>query len=127
MNSQNKLIVFQNKNIRRVWHKEEWFYSAVDVVAVLSESKSPTDYLKKIRKRDEALKIYIGTNCPHVEMANSLGKKRKLLAADANKKVAKRGGGVAGNARKETEKELGRNIVTAENNLDEIGQLKLEN
>lgn len=63
---QNKLVVFQDKEIRRVWHSDEWYYSLVDIVAVLSESKNPTDYLKKIRKRDEELKTYIGTNCPHV-------------------------------------------------------------
>ncbi len=39
----------------------------VDIVAVLSESKNPTDYLKKIRKRDDELKTYIGTNCPQKE------------------------------------------------------------
>ncbi|CAC9644808.1 Prophage antirepressor [uncultured Gammaproteobacteria bacterium] len=60
----NKLIVFQNKNIRRRWHKKAWFYSLVDVVVVLSESKNPTDYLKKIRKRDDELQAYLGTNCP---------------------------------------------------------------
>ena len=56
---QNKLVVFQDKGIRRAWHNDEWYYSLVDIVAVLSESKNPTDYLKKIRKRDEELKTYI--------------------------------------------------------------------
>ena len=37
----------------------------------------------------------------------------------ANKKVAKRGGGVAGKARKETEKELGRSVISEKNYLDE--------
>ena len=63
---QNKLVVFQGKEVRRSWHNDEWYYSLVDIVVVLSESKNPTDYLKKIRKRDEELKTYIGTNCPQV-------------------------------------------------------------
>ncbi|MEA3494420.1 MAG: phage antirepressor protein [Bacteroidota bacterium] len=63
---QNKLVVFQGKEVRRSWYNDEWYYSLVDIVAVLSESKNPTDYLKKIRKRDEKLKTYIGTNCPQV-------------------------------------------------------------
>lgn len=63
---QNKLVVFQGKEVRRSWHNNEWYYSLVDIVAVLSESKNPTDYLKKTRKRDEELKSYIGTNCPRV-------------------------------------------------------------
>ncbi len=68
---QNKLIVFQGSEVRRAWHNNEWYYSLVDVVAVLSESKNPTDYLKKIRKRGEELKSYIGTNCPQVAMETS--------------------------------------------------------
>ena len=81
-NKQNKLVVFQGKEVRRVWHNDEWYYSLVDIVAVLSESKNPTDYLKKIRKREEELKSYIGTNCPQVEMQTTSGKNRKILAGN---------------------------------------------
>ena len=80
--SQNKLVVFQGKEVRRSWHNDEWYYSLVDIIAVLSESKNPTDYLKKIRKRDEELKTYIGTNCPQVEMQTTSGKNRKTLAGN---------------------------------------------
>ena len=79
---QNKLVVFQGSEVRRAWHNNEWYYSLVDVVAVLSDSKNPTDYLKKIRKRDEELKTYIGTNCPQVAMQTSSGKNRKTLAGN---------------------------------------------
>lgn len=50
----------------------------VDVVGVLSESKKTTDYLKKMRKRDEQLALYIGTNCPQLEMRSSSGKKKNI-------------------------------------------------
>ncbi|MEA1876531.1 MAG: Bro-N domain-containing protein [Bacteroidota bacterium] len=80
---QNKLIVFQGKEVRRAWYKNEWYYSLVDIVAVLSESKNPTDYLKKIRKRDKELKSYIGTNCPQVEMQTTSKKSRNILAGNA--------------------------------------------
>jgi DNA-damage-inducible protein D len=82
LNKQNTLVVFQGKEVRRSWYKNEWYYSLVDIVAVLSDSKNPTDYLKKIRKRDEELKFYIGTNCPHVEMQTTSGKNRKTLAGN---------------------------------------------
>ena len=49
---------------------------------VLTDSVNPIDYLKKIRKRDEALGVYLGTNCPQVEMLTETGKKRKTLAAN---------------------------------------------
>ena len=76
--------LFQDKKIRSAWNddEEQWYFSVVDVVEALTDSINPTDYLKKIRKRDEALGVYIGTNCPQVEMLTETGKKRKTLAAN---------------------------------------------
>ena len=44
----------QDKKIRSVWDETEqqWYFSVVDVVAALTDSVNPTDYLKKMRKRD---------------------------------------------------------------------------
>jgi prophage antirepressor-like protein len=56
MEEQDKIIVFQEKQIRRVWHNEQWYFSVLDVIEVLAETKNATDYLKKMRKRDEELK-----------------------------------------------------------------------
>jgi len=44
MMKENKLIVFEDKKIRRIWHKEERYYSVVDVVAVLTDSPTPRQY-----------------------------------------------------------------------------------
>jgi hypothetical protein len=49
---------------------------------VLTDSANPTDYLKKLRKRDTFLGNYIGTNCPQVAMPTETGKQRKTLAAN---------------------------------------------
>ena len=78
----NKLVIFQSKKIRRIWFKDEWYYSLVDIIKVLTESINPTDYLKKLRKRDIELGIYLGTNCPHVEMLTETEKKRTVLAGN---------------------------------------------
>jgi hypothetical protein len=82
MKDKNKLMVFQDKKIRRVWFKEQWYFSIVDIVKVLTDSINPTDYLKKLRKRDVELGSYIGTNCPQVDMPTSLGKLRNTLAGN---------------------------------------------
>jgi len=78
----NKIAVFESKTIRKVWHNNQWYFSIVDIVGALSNSSNPTDYLKKIRKRDEELKNYIGTNCPQVEMLTESGKMRKILGGN---------------------------------------------
>lgn len=80
----NNIKLFQEKKIRSVWNEEEqqWYFSVVDVVGVLTDSVNPTDYLKKMRKRDEELATYLGTSCPQVEMVTDTGKKRKTLAAN---------------------------------------------
>jgi len=82
MEEKNNLVVFQDKKIRRTWFKEQWYFSIVDIVEVLTESINPTDYLKKLRKRDSELGIYIGTNCPQIDMPTSSGKLRNTLAGN---------------------------------------------
>jgi len=79
MESNKSLIVFQSKKIRRILFKDEWHYSLIDIVKALTDSVNPTDYLKKLRKRDEELGSYIGTNCPHVEMFHMLKDKHENL------------------------------------------------
>ena len=83
MDQHSKIILFKEKGIRSYWdgEQEEWFFSVVDVVAALTDSANPTDYLKKLRKRDEQLGEYVGTNCPQVAMQSASGKLRKTLAA----------------------------------------------
>ncbi|MBU0757391.1 MAG: Bro-N domain-containing protein [Nanoarchaeota archaeon] len=76
------LVVFQSKKIRRAWFKGVWYYSLVDIIQALTDSVNPTDYLKKLRKRDYELGNYLGTNCPHVEMLTETGKKRNILAGN---------------------------------------------
>mgnify|MGYP001568322001 CR=1 FL=1 len=77
------IAIYQNKKVRRHYDEatEIWYFSIVDIVAALSDSANPTDYLKKLRKRDVDLGKYVGTNCPQVEMLTN-GKLRKTLAGN---------------------------------------------
>ena len=54
-NPEKALVVFQSKNIRRIWFNGEWWFVIKDVVFALTDSKDPSQYLKKIRSRDKAL------------------------------------------------------------------------
>ena len=82
MENNATITLFENKMIRRHYDAatEVWYFSMVDIVEALTDSANATDYLKKLRKRDEALGTYIGTNCPQVEMRTATGKNRKTLA-----------------------------------------------
>ncbi len=82
MEDKNKLVVFRDKKIRRVWFKDQWYFSIVDIIEVLTDSINPTDYLKKLRKRDLEVGSYIGTNCPQVNMPTSSGKLRNTLTGN---------------------------------------------
>jgi len=57
---QTKLALFEWKEIRKIWNSEiwDWYFSVVDVIEVLTDSINPTDYLKKLRKRDIELWTY---------------------------------------------------------------------
>jgi hypothetical protein len=57
MAKKNSIKLFEDKLVRSVWdeEKEEWFFSVNDVVQILTDSTNVTDYIKKIRKRDEEL------------------------------------------------------------------------
>ena len=53
--SGNKLITFQGKTIRRTLFNDEWYFVIIDVIAALTDSLNPTDYVKKLKRRDPAL------------------------------------------------------------------------
>jgi len=64
-------IIFQEKEIRRVWHKDEWWFVIIDVVEVLTDSVQPEGYIKDLRRRDEELSKGWG------QIATPLGVKTK--------------------------------------------------
>ncbi len=50
-----RIALFQRKEVRRIIHQNEWWFVIIDVVAALTDSVNPSDYLKKLRKRDLSL------------------------------------------------------------------------
>ena len=55
MNSGKALSLFQGKEIRKIWYNNEWWFVIEDVVAVLTDSQDPKQYINKMRKRDPIL------------------------------------------------------------------------
>ena len=81
---ENKLKLFENKVVRSHWdsEQEEWYFSVVDVIEVLTESKDAKQYLKKMRSRDLELNSNWGTICTLVKMVGKDGKLREIQAAN---------------------------------------------
>jgi len=52
---ETRIALFQKKEIRKTLHADEWWFVIVDVVAALTDSANPGDYLKKMRLRDPSL------------------------------------------------------------------------
>ena len=80
---ENKLALFEEKEIRRKWYNEDWYFSVEDVVQVLTDSVDVKQYIKKLKARDQELNNNWGTICTLVEMIAKDGKKRKIRTANS--------------------------------------------
>jgi len=72
----NKIQLFENRRVRSVWdaEKEEWFFSVIDVVAILTDSPNPRNYWKVLKHRLIAEGSELVTNCNQLKMPSSDGK-----------------------------------------------------
>lgn len=52
---ENKIALFEEKEIRKTWQDKKWYFSIEDIVYALTDSKDPKQYINKLRKRDEIL------------------------------------------------------------------------
>ena len=71
MDSKNKIIIFEDKKIRRISHNNEWFYSVVDIIEILTQSPAPRQYWGVLKKRESQLL----TICLQLKLESSDGKK----------------------------------------------------
>ena len=74
MEKENKIVVFQDKKIRRVWHNNEWYFSVVDVVETLTDSPTPRQYWGKVKDR-EFKELELSPIWVQLKLASSDGKK----------------------------------------------------
>ncbi len=84
MEQNDKIQLFEDKRIRTAWdaEREEWFFSVVDVVAVLTDSVAPAAYWRKLKQRLKEEGNETVTNCHGLRMKAADGKRRMTDVAD---------------------------------------------
>ena len=80
----NKIQIFQSQNVRSHWDEsqEKWFFSIVDIVSILSQSKDPQSYWRKLKQRLKEDGNETVTNCHGLKMLSRDGKMRLTDVAD---------------------------------------------
>ena len=82
----NKIALFEQKEIRKIWHEEQWFFSVVDIVGALTDSLDAKDYWYRVKKRaSQEEKIELSTICRRLKLKAPDGKMR--LTDCANTKI----------------------------------------
>lgn len=78
MTKREALKLFEDRKIRTVWddEQEKWYFSIVDVVAVLADSVDPTAYWRKLKQRLKVEGNETVTNCHGLKMQPADGKMR---------------------------------------------------
>ena len=74
----NKLVLFEQKEIRRVWHDEQCFFAIPDVYGVLTDSKDEKAYWRQLKKRDKE----IVTFCHDLKVVSKSDGKKYLYIRD---------------------------------------------
>ncbi len=84
MEENNKVQLFENQSIRTAWDEEneEWFFSIVDVIKVLTESRDPSAYWRKLKQRLTEEGNETVTNCHGLKMKAADGKRRMTDVAN---------------------------------------------
>ncbi len=106
MNKDEKIKLFQQQNVRTHWDEsqEQWLFSIVDVVAILSASTNSQAYWRKLKQRLKAEGNETVTNCHGLKMLAIDGKMRLTDVANTAKQ-----------ARLELEKQIGESVVSSKN------------
>lgn len=76
--SHGKMIVFGAKQIRRIWHDDQWFFSVVDIIAALTDSDNPRNYWNMMKAREiKQSEVQLSTFCVQLKLTSLDGKDYK--------------------------------------------------
>jgi hypothetical protein len=80
----SNIKLFESKQIRTTWNDsdQKWYFVVADVIQVMTDSQNPTDYIKKMRKRDEQLSQGWGQIVTPL-LVETAGGKQKINCANA--------------------------------------------
>ena len=84
MKKETAIKLFEQKQVRTHWddEKEKWYFSIVDIVAILTESKNPRKYWSVLKTRLKKEGSQLATNCSQLKMQSADGKFYKTDVAD---------------------------------------------
>ena len=84
MTQETAIKLFESKQVRSIWdaEKEQWYFSVVDVVEILTDSPDPRDYWYRIKKREKIQGIELSTICRQFKLSAQDGKLRLTDCAD---------------------------------------------
>jgi len=82
MNKKSSIILFKEKQIRRTWHNEEWWFSVVDVCGALTQSIDAGAYWRKLKQRLKEEGSEVVTNCHELKLEAFDGKMRETDCAN---------------------------------------------
>ncbi len=81
MENDNILAPFEGRDIRKVWHDEQWYFSIFDVIAVLTDTTNPKRYWNDLKRRDSELDREGGTQISYPLKMQTAGGKQNVLCA----------------------------------------------
>ena len=80
--SHGKMVVFGAKQIRRIWHEEQWFFSVVDIIAALTDSDNPRELLDAMKRREEnTSEFQLSTICVQLKLTSPTERVTKPIAS----------------------------------------------
>jgi len=78
----NKLALFEETKIRKVYKNNEWYYSINDVISILTDTSNPNEYLKRIKQKDKTLEKNWSKLSIYLNMQTKDGKIRKVMTSN---------------------------------------------
>lgn len=136
MDESTKVAIFKGKRVRKIIYQNEWWFSVVDVVEVLTDSVNARDYWFKMKIRVKSEDdVELSTNCRQLKLRAPDGKMRETDCANTEtifriiqsipspkaepfkRWLARQGGTIAGNAKRELEQKSNQPVSTPQNYL----------